>query len=102
MVDDPHKSELGPYLSERRESPRTPIVLRVEYTKLNAFFADYTTNISQGGTFIRSDDPLGVGTVFQFRLSVPRLDVPIALTGQVMWAKRPGQPSPEGIAEDQE
>jgi type IV pilus assembly protein PilZ len=84
---------------ERRGSPRAPISLRVEYAKLNAFFADYTKNISHGGTFIRSDDPLPVGTVFMFRLVVPKLPVPIALRGQVMWIKVPGGSSPPGVPE---
>jgi type IV pilus assembly protein PilZ len=29
---------------------------------MNAFFADYTKNISRGGTFIRTDKPLDIGT----------------------------------------
>ncbi|MCS6915760.1 MAG: TIGR02266 family protein [Myxococcales bacterium] len=82
---------------DRRQGPRAAVVLRVEYTKLNAFFADYTRNISHGGTFIRSDDPLPVGTVFMFRLIVPKLSSPIALRGEVVWAKAPGQPSPPGV-----
>ena len=31
------------------------IELTVEYKRMNAFFADYTKNISRGGTFIRTD-----------------------------------------------
>ena len=38
---------------ERREASRAPIELKVEYKKLNTFFADYTRNISKGGTFIK-------------------------------------------------
>jgi type IV pilus assembly protein PilZ len=88
--------------SERRGSPRAPISLRVEYAKLNAFFADYTKNISHGGTFIRSDDPMPIGTVFMFRLVVPKLPAPIALRGEVMWIKRPGGKAPPGLPDDQE
>lgn len=86
--------------SDRRGSPRAPISLRVEYSKLNAFFADYTKNISHGGTFIRSDDPMPVGTVFMFRLVVPRLEAPIALRGQVVWILRPGETPPPGQPEE--
>ena len=39
---------------DRRESARVPIELKVEYKKLNTFFADYTKNICKGGTFIRT------------------------------------------------
>ncbi len=87
---------------ERRNSPRASIQLRVEYRKLNAFFADYTRNISHGGTFIHTTDPLPPGTVFMFSLTVPRLPAPIALRGQVMWKKHLGQPSPPGVPENHE
>ncbi len=61
------------------------IELTVEYKRLNAFFADYTKNISRGGTFIKTDKPLGIGTEFVFRLRVPGLDEPLPLRGRVQW-----------------
>jgi type IV pilus assembly protein PilZ len=87
---------------DRRIDPRAPIELKVEYKKLNTFFADYTKNISKGGTFIRTPRPLEVGTEFLFKLVVPRLKEPIAIRGKVRWIKRDGEPSPEGIPEDHE
>ena len=54
--------------SDRRSHPRIPIELKVEYRKLNTFFADYTKNICKGGTFIRTKRPLSVGTKFLFKL----------------------------------
>jgi len=87
---------------ERRDSPRVPIELKVEYKKLNTFFADYTKNICKGGTFIRTKKPLDVGTIFVFQLTVPKLREPIAIRGEVKWIKREGEPSPPGVAEDHE
>lgn len=66
-------------------SPRAPIELRVDYKKLNSFFADYTKNISKGGTFIRTTKPLPVGTQFLFKLTVPQRAVPFDLLGEVVW-----------------
>ena len=71
--------------SDRRRHPRAPIELKVEYKRLNSFFADYTRNISRGGTFIRTKRPLDVGTEFVFRLVVPRLEKPLELHGRVQW-----------------
>jgi type IV pilus assembly protein PilZ len=85
---------------DRRESPRVPIELKVEYKKLNTFFADYTKNICKGGTFIRTKKPLEVGTVFVFQLSVPKLKETIAIRGEVKWIKREGEPSPPGVPPD--
>lgn len=62
-----------------------PIELKVEYKRLNSFFADYTRNISRGGTFIRTDRPLDIGTEFVFRLQIPNLDEPLRLHGRVQW-----------------
>ncbi|MFI5306842.1 MAG: TIGR02266 family protein [Polyangiales bacterium] len=76
---------------ERRRAPRAPIELRVEYKRLNSFFADYTKNISRGGTFIATDKPLDVGTDFLFRLGVPGLPEPLVLRGKVQWVVGKGQ-----------
>jgi len=62
-----------------------PIALKVEYKRLNSFFADYTKNISRGGTFIRTKNPLSIGTEFMFQLQVPTLEAPLAIKGKVQW-----------------
>ncbi len=77
--------------SDRRNTPRAPIELRVEYKRLNSFFADYTKNISRGGTFISTDRPLEVGTDFVFKLGVPGLPEPVVLKGKVQWIVTPEQ-----------
>ncbi len=70
---------------ERRRAPRAPIELKVEYKRLNTFFADYTKNISRGGTFIGTEKPLSVGTEFVFALGVPGMPDPLRLRGKVIW-----------------
>jgi type IV pilus assembly protein PilZ len=71
--------------ADRREYPRAPIELKVEYRRLNTFFADYTKNISRGGTFIKTRKPLDIGTEFLFKLAIPTLAEPIVLKGKVLW-----------------
>ena len=71
--------------AESRTSIRAPIRLRVDYERMNTFFADYTKNISKGGTFIKTIRPLPIGTRFVFTLSVPALSEPVALSGEVAW-----------------
>ncbi len=87
---------------DRRNHPRAPIELKVEYKKKNTFFADYTKNISKGGTFIKTTKPLDVGTEFVFKLTVPGLDEPLAFRGAVKWVVRAGEPPPEGVDPDHE
>lgn len=75
MVDDPPP--------ERREDARRPIELKVEYQRLNTFFADYTKNISRGGTFIKTERPLPIGTEILFQLVIPGREVPLKVHGEV-------------------
>ncbi len=87
---------------ERRIARRTAIELAVEYKRINTFFSDYTKNISRGGTFIRTDKPLGIGTEFVFALTVPNLAEPLRLRGRVKWvippeSAAPGSPPGMGI-----
>lgn len=92
----------GPHVDSRRFEERVPIELRVEYKRLNSFFADYTRNISRGGTFIRTERPLEIGTEFVFRLQIPNLAEPLRLHGRVQWVVQPDtatteQPAGMGI-----
>ncbi len=70
--------------SENRQHGRAPIELKVDYRKLNSFFADYTKNISKGGTYIKTRKSLPIGTRFVFRLSVPARQDPFELNGEVV------------------
>jgi type IV pilus assembly protein PilZ len=76
---------------DKREHFRAPIELKVEYKKMNTFFADYTKNISKGGTFIKTAKPLKVGTEFLFKLVIPALEKPIEIHGRVMWTNQDGE-----------
>jgi type IV pilus assembly protein PilZ len=67
-----------------------PIELKIEYRRLNAFFADYLKNISRGTTVIRSARTLPVGTEFLFQLQVPTLQQPLRLHGVVADLLPPG------------
>jgi type IV pilus assembly protein PilZ len=70
---------------DRRSSPRHAITLRVDYKRMNTFFADYAKNISKGGTFIRTNKPLDIGTEFVFVLSIPGQPDHLQLRGEVVW-----------------
>ncbi len=82
---------------EARQSPRAPIELKVDYKKLNSFFADYTKNISKGGTFIKTKKPLPIGTQFLFKLTVPQRTDPFELLGEVVWSQTDGEEPGMGI-----
>jgi len=56
---------------------------------MNAFFDDYTKNISRGGMFIKTPRPLEPGSRCQFSLSLPALAEPLLLEGEVAWILTP-------------
>jgi type IV pilus assembly protein PilZ len=70
---------------DQRDSTRHAVQLRVDYKRMNTFFADYAKNISKGGTFIRTSKPLDVGTEFVFVLSIPDQVNQLELRGEVIW-----------------
>ena len=91
---------MGSEGDDRRSGRRATIELAVEYKRLNTFFSDYTKNISRGGTFIRTDKPLGIGTEFIFALTIPNLEEPLRLRGRVKWVIPPEastEKSPAGM-----
>ncbi|HEX3771882.1 MAG TPA: TIGR02266 family protein [Polyangiaceae bacterium] len=81
--------------ADRRRFPRHAITLRVDYKRMNTFFADYAKNISKGGTFIRTSKPLDAGTEFVFVLSIPGQADQLQLLGQVMWTVDEGSATEE-------
>jgi type IV pilus assembly protein PilZ len=84
--------------SDRRGNTRQAIELSVEYKRLNTFFADYTRNISKGGTFIRTERPLDVMTEFVFALTIRGLDEPLRLRGRVKWIVSVADAAPDSPA----
>jgi type IV pilus assembly protein PilZ len=74
---------------DRRRATRESIELVVRYQRVNAFFADYAKNISRGGTFVATTEPLPPNSEFVLSLAVPELDEPLQLRAKVMWTTAP-------------
>jgi uncharacterized protein (TIGR02266 family) len=55
-------------MEEQRQHARQEI--NQEFETIDEFIAEYVTNISQGGVFIRSKNPLPVGTKVTLKFSV--------------------------------
>src|SRR4051794_33309124 len=84
--------------SDRRSNDRHAVELKVEYKRLNTFFADYTKNTSKGGTSTRTDKPLAINTEFVFALIIPQLSDPVRLRGRVAWTTSLEQATEESPA----
>lgn len=52
----------------RRREPR--VIVNREFKSVEEFISEYVSNISRTGAFIRTDDPLPIGTRVQLRFTL--------------------------------
>ena len=69
---------------ERRKHPRVPVRIRIQYRVADQFFTDYIQNLSLGGIFVETTDPLPVHTALKVQFSLPSLEKPIVADGVVV------------------
>ncbi len=67
-----------------RKSERLQHELLVAYHTVNGFITDWAVNISRGGIFINTRNPLAVGSVVRLIVSLPDAVFPFDLTGRVI------------------
>jgi uncharacterized protein (TIGR02266 family) len=79
---------------EQRITKRLPIRVLVEYESAEDFLIDYTANVSVGGMFIQTDDPLPMGTRFRLRFRIPGHGKVIETFGEVRWSVPPAEAGP--------
>lgn len=82
--------------SDRRQ-PRLPISLEVQYRTTGAFLVAYSINLSKGGIFLETNQPLAIGEQVSLKFEVPgggTLDV----RGVVAWVRSGGEDGlPDGM-----
>jgi uncharacterized protein (TIGR02266 family) len=84
--------------ADRRKSPRTQAVIPVDYSAVDAFFSEFTTNINEGGMFVGTDQPHPVDTVVTLRFRLPGSSEPCEVTGRVVWVREaPDDEGPRGM-----
>ena len=79
--------------SERRKHKRYPVTLKISYTNLDTFFYDYAVNISRGGVYIKTGEPLPVGSSVKLNFEVPGTEAEIETQGKVVRTVRQGKGS---------
>ncbi len=79
------------HLLNRRDR-RLPVHLEVRYASEGVFLSDVTDDLSAGGLFIASDDPLPIGTPLRLRLKPPGRWFAVEVRGEVAWSRRDERP----------
>jgi len=78
-----------------RSEPRVSKTLSMSYRDHQSFMKAYTGNVSSGGLFLRTDDPLAKGETFLLKLNLPDLPDPLIINCNVLWTIKKGERSPE-------
>src|SRR5437763_3437584 len=84
---------------DTRRDMRTPITLKIKFksSNLDQFIERYSVDVSRGGIFIRTKEPLPVGTQLRFEFQLQDASSLIAGDGTVVWI-REHDPARQGVA----
>src|SRR3954466_589687 len=82
-----------------RQGKRTPVTLKIKFKSetIEQFIERYAVDVSQGGIFIRTKEPLAVGTQMKFEFQLRDASPLIGGEGTVVWT-RENDPSRPAIA----
>ena len=81
-----------------RREPRAPKTLSLTYKDRQSFVKAYSVNISCGGLFVKSDNPLPKGEKFLLKLQLPDVGQTLSIQCQVAWTKKAGGEAQAGAA----
>lgn len=68
----------------KRQDDRLQHELLVAYRTVDGFITDWAVNISRGGMFINTRNPLAIGSTVRLIISLPDAAFPFDLTGKVI------------------
>jgi len=71
-----------------RQATRVQKSLSLTYKDDRAFIKAYTGNVSSGGLFIRTENPLPQGEHFFLKLQLPDVSEPLKINCEVVWSRR--------------
>jgi type IV pilus assembly protein PilZ len=85
VSDEPPKPSERPPVSNRRGTDRVEVSWSVDCESRDTFLYASIANISEFGIFVRTQEPLEVGTRLTLNFTPPGSDEPFVLHGQVQW-----------------
>ncbi len=82
----------GNAVLEQRYEPRNKARLAIYYgPSQQDIMRDYSINVSTGGIFVETDDPLPEDTSLYIKFMLPSMDDPITCKSKVAWTNEPGR-----------
>lgn len=83
---------------ERRRTGRAPVVVRIEYSTVDALFSDFTRNINEGGIFVETEEPIPLDEKVDLKLRLPVSNELVHVQGRVVRVEPATATSAAGIA----
>lgn len=77
-----------PVPGDKRSAERVEVSWAVDCDADDTFLFAYITNISEMGIFVRTEEPLTVGTIVKLRFAPRSSDEPFVMLGRVQWLNR--------------
>lgn len=74
-------------MSDKRQHPRLPVELTVSYPNRGALVRDLISDLSPGGVFVRTKQPLPIGTEVELHVRLSAEEPPIGVRGKVVWLR---------------
>ena len=81
----------------KRKNSRAPVEIRVDYQRFNRFVSEYTRDISRGGLFIRTENPLDVGEEIYLTLTFPHHSDGVTVMASVVRVEAPTESNTPGM-----
>jgi len=72
---------------DRRQQTRVPTSLEIMSSHGGIFSSSRITNLSIGGAFITTNNPLPIDETFTMQLQLPEVDAIMTFDAQVVWTK---------------
>jgi uncharacterized protein (TIGR02266 family) len=87
----------GHMRDERRRDTRVELKIPVDYSSVDDFFTEFTSNINEGGMFVEMEKPPELDTVVQLQFRLPGTTKPVKVLGRVAWSREEGPDGPTGV-----
>ncbi len=82
---------------ERRRHSRVALEMRVDYTSVDAFFTEFSSNVNEGGMFVEMENAPDLGTQVQLQFDLPGHNESIQVEGRIAWTSDGKDDSPPGV-----
>jgi len=84
---------------EKREVPRSPVKIEIMFKEFGSFIRVYMLNVSNGGLFIKTENPLPLDSPVHLKMKLPGEANTMEVEGRVVWNNPKGRKNsfPKGM-----